>query len=171
MIDDRIEEEGFTEEDAVAAVGAPEHIAKDILRELPLQTLVAGRIKPKRALRAWEILLLVLGAPIWMPLVLSILVIIISLYLSLWAILLSLWVADLSFSVAGLALLIFCFSAFFSAGNIAVGILELGSGIAFLSLSVLLFFAFKYLTNALIRIAGKALLGLKNALVRKGESR
>ena len=67
MIEDRMED-GMDEEAAVAAMGDPEAVAREILLDAPLGTLVRAKIKPKRALSGWEILLLVLGAPLWLPL-------------------------------------------------------------------------------------------------------
>ena len=66
MIDDRMEE-GLAEEEAVSSFGTPEEIADQILSEIPLSRLVRERVKPKRALKAWEIVLLVLGSPVWLP--------------------------------------------------------------------------------------------------------
>ena len=60
MIEDRMED-GMDEEAAVAAMGDPEAVAREILLDAPLGTLVRAKIKPKRALSGWGILLLVLG--------------------------------------------------------------------------------------------------------------
>ena len=65
MIDDRIED-GMEEKDAVRAVGTPEEAANEVLAEIPLAKLVKNRVRPSRRLRAWEIVLLALGSPIWL---------------------------------------------------------------------------------------------------------
>ena len=71
MIDDRIDE-GMTEEEAVADMGPVNDIAAKLLMEN--QTLV-NRVKdkliPKRRLATWEIILLILGFPIWGSLLLA----------------------------------------------------------------------------------------------------
>ncbi len=66
MIDDRMEN-GVSEEEAVAAMGSVDDIAAQILLETPFPTLVKARLKPSRALKAWEIVLLILGSPVWFP--------------------------------------------------------------------------------------------------------
>lgn len=63
MIDDRVED-GMTEEEAVAALGTVDEIVAQILNDIPLQKLVKEKVRPKRSLSAFEILLLVLGFPI-----------------------------------------------------------------------------------------------------------
>ena len=66
MIDDRMEE-GMSEADAVAAMGPIPEIVNQILMDLPLPKLVRARTRPSRTVRMWEILLLVLGSPVWLP--------------------------------------------------------------------------------------------------------
>ena len=71
MIDDRIDE-GMTEEEAVADLGRVDEIAAKLLAEN--QTLVErvkDKLMPKRRLAIWEIILLILGFPIWGSLLLA----------------------------------------------------------------------------------------------------
>ena len=60
MIDDRVED-GLSEEEAVADMGSPEAAVEQILEEMPLTKLVKEKIKPKHELKAWEVVLIVLG--------------------------------------------------------------------------------------------------------------
>ena len=67
MIDDRIED-GLTEEDAVADLGSIEDIRAQIVKDTPITKIIKEKIKPKKRLRAWEIVLIVIGSPLWLPL-------------------------------------------------------------------------------------------------------
>ena len=67
MIDDRIED-GLSEEEAVAAIGSVDDIARTILAETPV---VPQPAKQRRRLRWWEITLLVLGSPLWVSLLIA----------------------------------------------------------------------------------------------------
>ena len=67
MIEDRIED-GLSEEEAVAAVGTVDEIAKHIIKDIPLTKIAIEKIKPKRRLKTWEIVLLIAGAPLWIRL-------------------------------------------------------------------------------------------------------
>lgn len=62
MIDDRVEE-GCTEAEAVAEIGPVEEVLAQIVADIPLTKLVKEKMKPKHTLKAWEIVLLVLGSP------------------------------------------------------------------------------------------------------------
>ncbi|HOR23032.1 MAG TPA: hypothetical protein PLY43_09945, partial [Ruminococcus sp.] len=67
MINDRMED-GLSEEEAVAEIGSVDGIVEQIMGEIPITALVKEKVKPKRKLKAWEIVLLVLGSPVWLPL-------------------------------------------------------------------------------------------------------
>ena len=95
MIDDRIEE-GMSEEDAVAAVGGVDEVIGRILSDHPLLCEGNGE---RRKLRAYEIVLLVLGAPLWIPLLLAAAGVMAAIYIVLWSLILSLWALELPFFI------------------------------------------------------------------------
>lgn len=90
LIDDSVEE-GVLEEEAVAAIGSVEEIAAQIVADTPLTRLVSVKIKPNRRLTVLEIVLLVLGSPIWLSLLISAFAVALSLYVVLWSMVVSLW--------------------------------------------------------------------------------
>ena len=90
MIDDRIEE-GLSEPEAVSAIGTVDDIITQILADTTITKLVKEKVKPKRTPKAWEIVLLVLGSPIWLSLLIVAFAIVLSLYATLWSVVISLW--------------------------------------------------------------------------------
>ena len=165
MIDDRMED-GLSEEEAVAALGPVGEICSQILAETPLSRLVKEAVRPKRKFRVWEIILLVLGSPVWVPLIGAALIVVVTVYLSIWAVLLSLYAADLAGAVAGLAGVVTMFRML-SMGQTAEGILFLGGGLVCIGLAILLFFGFNQLTKGLVWVTKRGLLALKGCFVRK----
>ena len=95
MIDDRVEE-GLTEEEAVAGLGSVENIISQIAADTPIVKLVKEKIKPKRRMRGWEIALIILGFPVWFPLLVAFCAIVFSLYVVVWALIVSLGGRDLT---------------------------------------------------------------------------
>ncbi|MGN0968801.1 MAG: DUF1700 domain-containing protein [Oscillospiraceae bacterium] len=169
MIDDRMED-GLSEEEAVAALGSPEEIAAQILMETPLPKLVKAKLKPSRALKAWEIVLLVLGSPVWLPLLLAAGIIVLAVYIVLWAVIVVLYAVDLSFAaaavggIAGLFLLLY--------GGIPVqAVLFLGGGLVCAGLAILLFFAFNQVTRCLIGLSKMPVHWIKGRFIGKGEAK
>lgn len=102
MIDDRVED-GMSEEEATAALGPAEEAARQILIDTPLPQLVRERVRPKRRLRAWEMVLLVLGSPVWLPLALAAVIVLAACYGVLWVVLGCLYIVDASLAIAALA--------------------------------------------------------------------
>jgi uncharacterized membrane protein len=165
MIDDRIEE-GMTEEDAIAQIGSVDDVVSQIIADTPLKKIVKERIKPKRRLSAWEIVLIALGSPIWLSLIIVAFAVVISLYASLWSVVVSLWAAFGAVVAGGFGGLI---------GGIAIAIFEqplsgiavIGASVVCLGLSILLFFACKILTILSAKLTKKIALWVKTCFIRK----
>lgn len=102
MIEDRMEE-GSSEEEAVSAIGSVEDIVRQSIADIPLAKIAKERIRPKRHLKVWEVILLTLGSPIWLSLSVAAAVVILSLYISLWAVMISLWAVFGSLAICAVA--------------------------------------------------------------------
>lgn len=85
MFSDMIED-GMTEEEAAARLGDPEEIAKELLRDMPMSELVRSRVRPSGGWTAFSILLAVVLAPIWLPLLIAAAAAALGLFAALWAI-------------------------------------------------------------------------------------
>lgn len=166
MIDD-LSEDGISEEDIFEAIGPIEEVAEQIISEVPLAKIAKEKIKPKRRLRAWEIVLLVLGSPIWLSLGIAAVAVILSLYVVLWSLIASLWAIFTSFCAI-------------SAFGIAVGVTDIvlarifnglslvGLGIFSAGVSIFLFFGSLYATKGIILLTKKIALCIKKCFVGKG---
>ena len=169
MIDDR-REEGLTEEQAVAEIGTVDEIVSQIAAEIPLSRLVKERVRPKRALRVWEIVLLVLGAPLWLPLLLAGIAVICANYVAVWAVIISLWAVEVSLagsSLGGaLAAVVVCFQ-----GRGITGIALLGGGIFCAGATIFWFFGCREITKGILLLTKKAALGIKTLFIGKEETR
>ena len=96
-IDDRIEE-GLSEKEAVLAVGSVDEIAYQIAEESNGTYADEGKT-PKRKLRAWEIVLLILGSPLWLVLLIVAFAVAFTVYAVIWTVNLCLWVVELPFYI------------------------------------------------------------------------
>lgn len=165
MIDDRVED-GMSETEAVDALGNIEEIISQILSEVSLPKLVKEKVKPKRALKAWEIVLLVLGAPLWIPLLAAVILTVLAVYLSVWSVIISLYVVDLAVVICGIAFVRLAV-AFLFGGQFVSGGVALGAGLVCMGLSILLFFAFNLVTKGILWASKKVLLGIKGLFIGK----
>ena len=161
MIEDRMEE-GLSEEEAVAAVGTVADIAAQIKSDIPAR---ANRKSAKRR-SPWSTVLLILGSPVWVPLLIAAIAILLSLYISLWAIVISLWAVFASLigcSFCGIAV----GAGFAFSGNVLQGIALIGAGLVCAGLGILLFYGCNAATKGCIILAKKCFQCIKNHFRKK----
>lgn len=165
MIEDRIEE-GFSEEDAVSEIGSAENIIAQIIADTPLSKIAKERIKQTRKLKVFEIILLVLGSPIWLSLIISAAAVLLSVYISLWAIIISLWsvFASLTACAAGG---IFAAILFVINGHLPSAIAILATAFICAGLSIFTFFGCKLATKSILILTKKFALWIKNLFIKK----
>ncbi len=159
MIDDRIED-GVPEEDAVAGVGDVDEIAAQILAEIPLTVRVVEKVRPKRKPEGWEVALLILGFPVWLPLLIAAAAVAFSLYVVLWSLVISLFAVDLAFAataVAGIPL----FALYVSRGNPAGAVFMVGTALVCAGLAILLFYASVAAAKGVIALTKRIFVGNK----------
>ena len=159
MIDDRMEE-GLDEEQAVKEVGSVDDIASQIITDVPLSKIAKERIKPKRRFEAWKIVLLVLSAPIWLPLAFSVLSTVFSLYVLLWTMVISFWSLFVSLLASAMGMMVVGVS-FVAVGKGLAGVVMIGAALLCAGLSVFWFFGCKGATKGVIWLTKMAVLGIK----------
>ncbi|MBO4468618.1 MAG: DUF1700 domain-containing protein [Clostridia bacterium] len=164
MIDDLIEE-GNTEEQAIQKIGTPDEVSSRILEEYPLSKIVKERIKPKRRLKTWEIVLIVLGSPVWLPLIISAFAVILFVYISIWAIIVLLWAVFVSI-VASSAASIFAGIFFIATGHSLAGIATVGAGLFLAGLSIFTFFGCRAAVKGILCLTKKTVRSIKNLFLK-----
>ena len=165
MIDDRIEE-GRTEEEAVNEIGPVDEVVRQIVEETPLTRIVKEKIKTKRKMRAWEIVLIVLGFPVWFSLLAAAGAVLLSLYIVLWVLVLVLWVIEIVFWVCAVALLVAGVGLLIS-GETPAGLCALGAALLLAGLSIFLFFGCIAACKGAVKLTKKIAIGVKNLFVGK----
>jgi len=167
IIDDCVEE-GLTEEEAVARIGSVDEIASQIAMDVPMvklkekkteQTKFEEKIpeSPKKGekskLRAWEIVLLCVGSPIWASLLIVAFAVAIALYALLWSLVAVAWAVFASFcagvlgGIAGGVLL-------FIGGHVWTGIALIGAALFCGGLAIFTFFGCIAATKGTVKLTG-----------------
>ena len=160
IIDDKIEE-GISEEQALAETGSVDEIVSRIIADISLTKLVKDKITPKRKLLAPEILLLILGSPIWLSLAVTVLAVIFSLYISLWSIVISLWSIFVCLAACSIGGVLVCV-IFAVGGNTASGLAMLAAGALCAGLAICAFFGCKAATKGTLILTKKMAIWIKN---------
>lgn len=168
MIDDRLEE-GVSEEAAVAELGDPETLAAEIMAQTPITKIVKEKITPKRRLSAWEIVLLVLGFPLWFTLLIAAGAVLFSVYLVLWSVVAVLWTVFAALCLSALACIgagiVLCCSL-----HGLLGVAAFGAALVCAGVAVLMFFAALGATKGLVRLTERIFIGKKKENTDKGDA-
>ena len=164
MIDDMMDE-GKTEEEAVAEIGSVDDVVYEIAQDTPLAKLVKERIKPKRKFAAWEIVLLVLGFPLWFPLALTAAILCLVFYILFWVLVIVAYAVEASLIIGSIAFLIAGFANLVSGGpalaTFGIALLCGGGGALF-------FFPCWYVTKGTIKVHKKVFTKIKAKFIKKG---
>ena len=165
LINDYISE-GLLEEEAVLRIGSVDEIVAQTLADFSDQKRESTYFKRKPS--TGEIVLLVLGAPLWLPLLLSAFAIALSLYITLWALVISLWAVFASLAVCApvgaIAGIVYACQGFGATGLATVAVALVCAG-----LSVFLFFACKVATEGTVQILKNLFARIKARFTKKEE--
>lgn len=168
VIDDRMEE-GLSEEEAVSAVGSVPEIVAQVVAETPLAKIAKERMKPKRRIKAWEIVLLVLGSPVWISLLIAAFAVVFSLYLVLWSVIVSLWAVFASFAACSIGGVV-AGVVFVIGGSGLTGIAMLAAGVVCAGLSVFMFYGCRVVTKGILILTKKFAIWIKSRFIKKEEA-
>jgi uncharacterized membrane protein len=164
IIDDRVED-GMSEDEAVGSLESIDVIIEKIMYETSLPVLMRSRMTPKRPLTTLNIVIIIVGCPIWLSLLIAGIAVFLSFYASVWAVIVSLYAAVLALALSGIAAIIFCPHYF--ASSIQTGLFILGAGLFCAGFGMLLFFPVKALSQLLIRFTSWFLKKIKALFIVK----
>ncbi len=168
MIDDRIEE-GVLEDEAVLSVGSVEKIVEQVVADTPFAKIAKERIKPKRQIKVWEIVLLALGSPIWLSLIIALIAVIFSVYVSLWSVIISLWSVFVSLVACAVGGVVAC-AVLSVTGSVYTGVAMLSAGLVCAGFSIFMFYCCKLVTKGILILTKKIAIWLKNCFIKKEEA-
>ena len=161
-------EDGLSEEEAVSRLGSLDEIVANVVKETPLTQIVQTRVQEsrKKGGSGWVIALLILGAPVWLPLLIAALAVLFALFIALWAVVIALWAAVTGVILAGVAAVA---AGIFELVRLHVpqGLVLLGGGLVCLGLCALLFLLMKLITVGTVKLCKWIWTGIKSLFVGK----
>lgn len=163
MIDDRIED-GLSEEEAINQIGTVNEIIEQILSETSITKLVKEKVKPKRALKGWEILLIILGSPIWFSLGIATLSVVFTGYIFIWSLIISICAVTFAFGVSSLAGFIMGIM-YLAKGDMSLVLAMLGIGFIFSGLTILLSLVIKKVIRLTVKLTSAMTMGIKSLFI------
>lgn len=164
IIDDAVEE-GEDEQSVIARLGNIEDIAEKIINETPIRKFVKEDVK-KHNISVPVIVLIIIGSPIWLPILVSIAAVLFSLYLTIWSLIASLFVISASLALSGIATLILSVVLLFVRPLKAM--LSFGTALACIGLLVFMFYLSVWCAKMIIKLTVFMVRKTKDIFIRKG---
>jgi len=165
MIDDQVEE-GISEEEAVSKIGPINNVTNQIVADTSIVKIVKEKMRPKRKLQAWEIILIILGSPLWFPLLVAAFSVLLSVYIVIWSVIITLWALELALALvfpAGIVM----FVVNLIRGNAGAGFAHLGIAFVCAGLAIVAFFGCLKVTKEILVLTKRAFLGFKKLFIGK----
>ena len=158
-------EDGAQEEEAVNSLESVDDIAEKIINEIPIHKFVSESVKSKKY-GGIKIALIILGSPVWIPLLIGAISTIFSLYMSVWAIILSLFTTSLGLAIGGIG---YAISSFIFIGkNILSTLFMLGGGLICVGLGILIFILTIEFSKLFIKYTKRIIRKIKSLFINGG---
>jgi uncharacterized membrane protein len=145
IIADRMEE-GMTEEQAVAVMEPMHVIARRMKADFRPNT------PPRRGIGGWQIALIILGFPVWFPLLVVGAVLTVTAFALVWVLVLCLWAVCLALFVWGVAVIL---SLILGGGSTALPLGQIGAGMAAMGLSIFVFYGARGAMHPALHMTGR----------------
>lgn len=159
MIDERIED-GLSEGEAVAAIGSVEQAAEQILSEIPLPRIIKSNVKQRGKLRPWEIVLLIVGSPLWISILAAVFAVLLSVFAALLAVLISVFAIGAALAVSAFGIAVGGIVLIFAKGFVPA-LMFIGAALMAAGLALLFWPLFKLMCRGFVWICRKFVLWLK----------
>lgn len=151
----------------VAEVGKVDEIVIKQIEGTSITKIVKDKVTPKRKLEGWEIVLIIVLAPLWVPLLIGLGGLLIGAIAVFFSLVISLWAVDLGLFVGSFEAFITVFTLLF-AGEGLKALAYFGISLAMAGLGILLLLVGVKLTKYTIELAKKLINKIKTKMVLKG---
>lgn len=168
MIDDRVED-GMSEEAAVSDLGGIDSVVSSIISETPITRLIGAKLEKKSGLTGWHIALIVLGAPLWFPLLIALLSVIFAVFVALFSLIFAAFSIVVSFAATSVGCLVGGVSALISGGFARAAAL-IGAALVFAGLTVLCCIAAIAFSKWIFKLVKSFVLFIKTRFAGKEKS-
>lgn len=165
IIDDRMDC-GMSEDAAVVACGNVDEIAEQIIMDTPLTKLVKQKNKTRRRMQAWEIVLIVLGFPVWFSLAVAFFCVLLAISICLWVVVMCVFICSIACGACAFALSVASIAAVIN-GNFLPALFFLGCGMICAGLTILFFLLGKITGKGVTKLHKLTFRGIKRCFIRK----
>lgn len=163
MIDDRVAD-GLTEEEATAQLDDPKAAARAIIADLPVVPRTVVRTKQRNRALYWT--LVILGFPLWFPLLAAAALVAFTGVLVIWLLVAGLWMLAAGLLFGGPLGIVVCLWGLAN-GQVPYGVVELGSGLVCFGLGLFCLHGALAASRALAQVSRQWIAKMKAPFVKE----
>ena len=104
IIDDAVED-GKDESEIISGFDSVEEIAERVINETPIRKFVSEDVK-KRNISVGAVVLIIVGSPLWLPILIAIFAVLFSIYIAIWSVIISLFAVFGALALSAVAMII-----------------------------------------------------------------
>lgn len=170
LIDDKVED-GMSETEAVESLGSMDEIVKNIMYDMPITKLVKAKVnesKNKASNKTVWLALILLGSPMWIPLLIGFVSILFGIYITIWSIIISLFAVIFSLGIVGIFGTIVGVAYIFLKTP-AIGICVIGMAVSSAGIMLFMIYPIKWMTAQLIKLTAYVLRKVKSIFIKESK--
>lgn len=165
MIDEHIED-GLSEEEAVSKIGSIDDAVSSIPGDIPVPKIIKTKVKKDRSLKTWELVLLIVGSPLWVSLLLASLAVLISFCIAVWAIVIAFYIVTLALALTSVVCIAAGFILIF-VSQTPKGLFAISAGAICAGLAILFFLLSNLVAKGIVKLIRKIISAIKLLFKRK----
>lgn len=164
MIDDAVED-GRDEYEIIRGFDNVEKIAERVINETPIRKFVTEDVK-KRNISAGAIVLIIVGSPVWLPVLCAVFAVLMSVYITIWSVIISFFSIFAAFALSAVGMIILAPIMLFV--RPVKALFAFGLAILCAGLAVFMFYISLWSAKLIIRFTVFLARQIKNLFIRKG---
>ncbi|MCI8520254.1 MAG: DUF1700 domain-containing protein [Clostridia bacterium] len=164
IIDDAVED-GKDESEIISGFDSVEEIAERVINETPIRKFVSEDVK-KRNISVGAVVLIIVGSPLWLPILIAIFAVLFSIYIAIWSVIISLFAVFGALALSAVAMIILAPIMVFV--RPVKAIFAFGLALLCAGLSVFMFYVSVWSAKLIIRFTVFLARAIKGAFIKKG---
>ncbi len=164
IIDDAVED-GKEESEIISSFDAVGEIAERVINETPIRKFVTADVK-KRNISVGAVVLIIVGSPVWLPILIAIFAILLSIYITVWSVIISLFAVFAALALSAVAMIIL--APIMAFARPVKAIFAFGLALLCAGLAVFMFYISVWSARLVIKFTVFLARAVKNSFIKKG---
>lgn len=163
IIDDAVED-GRDEYEVISGFDSVEEIAERVINETPIRKFVSEDVK-KRHISTGAVVLIIIGSPVWLPVLAAVFAVLMSVYIAIWSVIISLFSVFAGFALSAVCMMVL--TPFMLFARPVKAVLAFGLALLCAGGAVFMFYISVWCAKLIVRFTVFLARQIKNVFIRR----